>query len=99
MKDELRFTKYLHVTTSICTAPAMSNMPILSLNHLVPATVMTIMESTATAHRTYLKAGSSLLDLGGGDSAFLLLKSFWKSVGGIVYPNKSVQTVRLKYKS
>jgi hypothetical protein len=76
MKDKLSFRKYLHVTTLICKAPAMSNMTILSLNHLVPATVMTIMESTATPHRTYLKAGSSLLDLCGGDNAFLLLKSF-----------------------
>lgn len=33
----------------------------------------------------YLKAGSSLLHLGGGDEkALFLLKSFWKRVGGIV---------------
>lgn len=43
---------------------------------------------THTLH-SYLKAGSSLLHLGGGDeNAFLLLKSFWKRVGGILYQNK-----------
>lgn len=46
-------------------------------------------------HYRYLKAGSSLLHLGGGDeNAFLLLKSFWKRVGGILYHCK-VGTERL----
>lgn len=37
----------------------------------------------------YLKAGSSLLHLGGGEeNAFPFLKSFWKRVGGILYQNE-----------
>lgn len=44
---------------------------------------------THTHTHCYLKAGSSLLHLGGGEeNAFLLLKSFWKRVGGILYQNK-----------
>lgn len=44
---------------------------------------------TLTHTISYLKAGSSLLHLGGGDeNAFLLLKSFWKRVGGILYQNE-----------
>ena len=44
---------------------------------------------THSTESSYLKAGSSLLHLGGGDeNAFLLLKSFWKRVGGILYQNK-----------
>lgn len=44
---------------------------------------------TYTINSSYLNAGSSLLHLGGGDeTAFLLLKSFWKRVGGILYQNK-----------
>lgn len=41
-----------------------------------------------TSTHAYLKAGSSLPHRGGGEeNAFLLLKSFWKRVGGILYQN------------